>query len=37
MNDVKNRIDESELERNDQQRFIQLEYEIKRLKAYKNI
>ena len=37
MNDVKNRIDELELERNDQQRFIQLEHEIKRLKAYKNI
>jgi chromosome segregation protein len=35
MNDVKNRIDELELERNDQQKFIQLEHEIKRLKAIK--
>ena len=35
MDDVKNRIDELESERNDQQRFIQLEYEIKRLKAIK--
>ncbi len=35
MNDIKNRIDELELERNDQQRFIQLEHEIKRLKAIK--
>ncbi len=35
MDDVKNRIDELESERNDQHRFIQLEYEIKRLKAIK--
>ncbi|HEY0580424.1 MAG TPA: AAA family ATPase, partial [Candidatus Nitrosocosmicus sp.] len=35
MDDVKNRIDELESERNDQQRFIQLEHEIKRLKAIK--
>jgi chromosome segregation protein len=35
MDDIKNRIDELELERNDQQRFIHLEHEIKRLKAIK--
>ncbi len=35
MDDVKNRIDELESERNDQHRFIQLELEIKRLKAIK--
>ena len=35
MNDVRNRIDELESERNDQHRFIQLESEIKRLKAIK--
>ena len=35
MDDVKNRIDEIESERNDQHRFIQLEQEIKRLKAIK--
>ena len=35
MDDVKNRIDELESERNDQHRFIQLESEIKRLKAIK--
>jgi len=33
MNDVRNRIDELESERNDQHRFIQLESEIRRLKA----
>ena len=33
MNDVKNRIDDLELERNDQHRFFQLELQIKRLKA----
>jgi len=33
MNDIKNRIDDLELERNDQHRFIQLESEIKRLKS----
>src|SRR5919107_2001129 len=35
MDDVKDRIDEIELERNDQHRFVQLEQEIKRLKAIK--
>ncbi|MBA3285666.1 MAG: AAA family ATPase, partial [Nitrosopumilus sp.] len=35
MNDVRNRIDELESERNDQHRFIQLESEMKRLKAIK--
>ena len=35
MDDVKNRIDEIESERNDQHRFVQLEQEIKRLKAIK--
>ena len=35
MDDVKNRIDELESERNDQHRFVQLEHEIKRLKAIK--
>ncbi|MER5175614.1 MAG: chromosome segregation SMC family protein [Candidatus Nitrosocosmicus sp.] len=35
MDDVKNRIDELESERNDQHRFIQLGSEIKRLKAIK--
>jgi chromosome segregation protein len=35
MDDVRNRIDELESERNDQHRFIQLELEIKRLKAIK--
>ncbi|HEY6534550.1 MAG TPA: chromosome segregation SMC family protein [Candidatus Nitrosocosmicus sp.] len=33
MNDVKNRIDDLELERNDQHRFFHLELQIKRLKA----
>ncbi len=36
MNDVRNRIDELESERNDQHRFIQLESEIRRLKAIKD-
>ncbi len=35
MDDLKNRIDDLESERNDQYRFIQLESEIKRLKAIK--
>ncbi len=35
MDDVRSRIDELESERNDQHRFIQLELEIKRLKAIK--
>ncbi|MBA3749426.1 MAG: chromosome segregation protein SMC [Nitrosopumilus sp.] len=35
IDDIKNRIDELESERNDQHRFIQLESEIKRLKAIK--
>ncbi|HEX5519929.1 MAG TPA: chromosome segregation SMC family protein, partial [Candidatus Nitrosocosmicus sp.] len=35
MDDVKNRIDETESERNDQHRFIQIENEMKRLRAIK--
>jgi chromosome segregation protein len=35
MDDVKNRIDETESERNDQYRFIQIENEMKRLRAIK--
>ncbi|MGN6630118.1 MAG: chromosome segregation SMC family protein [Candidatus Nitrosocosmicus sp.] len=35
MDDVKNRIDETESERNDQYRFIQIEKEMKRLRAIK--
>lgn len=35
MDDVKNRIDELELERNDQYRFIQIEKEMRRLRAIK--